>query len=272
MSQVYADPCVTKPESKDHVWPNLLKAVYPSCCTSENRMLSFVLYPVHHKQPITDLVRLGFFSAGYSDCLRCFYCGLGLKYWRAEDDAAVQHIVNRPFCKYILWVLGRDFVERTLRLKSSKIVEDIVSTNQTVRSLITTSFCTGREATLGVIRLMVNSEPISTKSLRDAVQAVIEENERQAVLNNDDLFPEDAFDDVGDKVSNLPVSDFLKMLEEETNYYMRKLTCMVCRVNRSNIVHLPCGHICTCKTCNSNLTNCPSCDKYIYAVTDCIIA
>ena len=52
--------------------------------------------------------------AGYADCLRCFYCGVGLKSWAENDDVMTEHIRFRPHCGYILSIKGRAFVQSVL--------------------------------------------------------------------------------------------------------------------------------------------------------------
>ena len=43
--------------------------------------------------------------------------------------------------------------------------------------------------------------------------------------------------------------------------------CCICLNNKSNILFLPCNHICICQDCINikNFTNCPICQEAIYS-------
>ena len=59
-------------------------------------------------------VILRFVFTGYADCIRCFFCGVGLKSWDASDDVLTEHIRWRPNCGFLLTTKGRRFVQNTL--------------------------------------------------------------------------------------------------------------------------------------------------------------
>ncbi|WAR07625.1 BIRC7-like protein [Mya arenaria] len=43
------------------------------------------------------LANAGFYATGYHDVVRCFACGLGLRYMKPEDDPLIEHIKHgRP--------------------------------------------------------------------------------------------------------------------------------------------------------------------------------
>lgn len=48
---------------------------------------------------------------GYADCLRCFYCGIGLKSWEPGDDPCRVHASWRPECAYLRVIKGDDYVD-----------------------------------------------------------------------------------------------------------------------------------------------------------------
>lgn len=90
-------------------------AVYPIFVTRKARLSTFRSWDPNHLQKPSNLVDLGFFYSGFSDCARCFYCGLGLRNWKSHHDAAVQHARLRPHCAFILCVLGQEFVDEIQR-------------------------------------------------------------------------------------------------------------------------------------------------------------
>ncbi|BFZ09502.1 hypothetical protein BsWGS_12541 [Bradybaena similaris] len=91
---------------------DLSKASYPLFSSAEARRQTFTSWSVTHSHRPEDLVAAGFFYAGYADCVRCFYCGLGLKYWRPTDIPAYQHARYRPHCVYNRLYKGPDYIAR----------------------------------------------------------------------------------------------------------------------------------------------------------------
>ncbi|KAK7493127.1 hypothetical protein BaRGS_00015648, partial [Batillaria attramentaria] len=63
---------------------------------------------------LDQVILCGMFYAGYADCVRCFYCGVGLKHWEVTDDVWVEHVRWRPSCGYLRAVKGDDYIRRTL--------------------------------------------------------------------------------------------------------------------------------------------------------------
>uniref|UniRef100_A0A2C9M4R3 Uncharacterized protein n=1 Tax=Biomphalaria glabrata TaxID=6526 RepID=A0A2C9M4R3_BIOGL len=59
------------------------------------------------------LAQIGFFYAGYGDCVRCFQCGLGLRSWKLGDDVLVEHTKFRPSCSLLQSILARRNIQST---------------------------------------------------------------------------------------------------------------------------------------------------------------
>ncbi|PVD28772.1 hypothetical protein C0Q70_11367 [Pomacea canaliculata] len=94
---------------------------------SQSRLDTFRTWPPSHFFSPQELVPLGFFYAGYADCIRCFYCGVGLKSWEPADDVTQEHIRWRPSCGFILATRGRRFVETVLthmQIKNDETKDD----------------------------------------------------------------------------------------------------------------------------------------------------
>ncbi|XP_059154667.1 putative inhibitor of apoptosis [Physella acuta] len=79
----------------------------PAYITLQKRLESFRQWPADHIHSPASLARSGFYYAGYSDCVRCFYCGLGLKSWKPGDDIVDQHQKFRPSCHFLLRQTGQ---------------------------------------------------------------------------------------------------------------------------------------------------------------------
>ncbi|XP_067676443.1 baculoviral IAP repeat-containing protein 7-A-like [Haliotis asinina] len=92
-------------------------AVHPHYRNMQTRLESFRTWDTSHVQDPRVLATAGFFYAGYSDCVRCFYCGVGLKTWEEGDDPFVEHVRWRSSCSYIRRLKGENFVIQALAHK-----------------------------------------------------------------------------------------------------------------------------------------------------------
>ncbi|GFO40490.1 baculoviral iap repeat-containing protein 7 [Plakobranchus ocellatus] len=52
-----------------------------------------------------------FLVPGDADCIRCYFCGGGLRRWTMEDDAWVEHARWFPKCQLVQERKGPEFVE-----------------------------------------------------------------------------------------------------------------------------------------------------------------
>lgn len=91
---------------------DLTKAAYPQYSSSYSRSQTYGAWSRDHPKRPEHLSKAGFFYAGYGDCVRCFYCGLGLKFWKPEDIPEYQHARFRPNCVYNCMFMGQEYVNR----------------------------------------------------------------------------------------------------------------------------------------------------------------
>ncbi|KAK7493126.1 hypothetical protein BaRGS_00015647 [Batillaria attramentaria] len=89
-------------------------AVYPMYQDMASRRRSFPHWDDRRAPPLDQMILCGMFYAGYADCVRCFYCGVGLKHWEVTDDVWVEHVRWRPSCGYLRSVKGDNYITRTL--------------------------------------------------------------------------------------------------------------------------------------------------------------
>ncbi|KAH9504918.1 hypothetical protein Btru_061054 [Bulinus truncatus] len=83
------------------VFKVLQKPSYPDYTAYQNRLDSFENWTYHSVHQPEHLAVAGFFYAGYSDCVRCFQCGLGLRSWKPGDSITEQHKTHRPSCPFL---------------------------------------------------------------------------------------------------------------------------------------------------------------------------
>ncbi|XP_046571619.1 uncharacterized protein LOC124279783 [Haliotis rubra] len=95
-------------------------AVYPNYLDISTRLASFLLWPNDHCKKPAELAEAGFFCAGFSDCVRCFVCGVGLKTWEKGDNPWVEHVRWRASCTYVRVTKGEAFITQTLAMEGQR--------------------------------------------------------------------------------------------------------------------------------------------------------
>ncbi|KAK3577780.1 hypothetical protein CHS0354_010981 [Potamilus streckersoni] len=83
---------------------------YPQYAVKNMRINSFHGWPAELQQKPEEMAECGFYYAGFSDCVRCFHCGVGLRHWMSEDDPWIEHARWSTECIYVLKMKGEEFV------------------------------------------------------------------------------------------------------------------------------------------------------------------
>ncbi|XP_060573024.1 uncharacterized protein LOC132730958 [Ruditapes philippinarum] len=78
--------------------------------TKTAREASYSTWPDTSSHTPEVLADAGFFYAGFGDCVRCFYCGIGLRHWTAEDDPWIEHARWSKNCVFVKQKKGEEFV------------------------------------------------------------------------------------------------------------------------------------------------------------------
>lgn len=74
------------------------------------RVASFHNWPAYKHQTPQQLAEAGFFYAGFSDNVKCFYCNGGLRNWEKGDDPWHEHARWFKTCPFVLMVKGQDYI------------------------------------------------------------------------------------------------------------------------------------------------------------------
>ena len=70
---------------------------------------------VNFTSPSFDkIAEAGFYYTGEADCVRCFWCSLGLNCWDPGDDPWREHARFSPRCPWLLRCRGRYFVPKVI--------------------------------------------------------------------------------------------------------------------------------------------------------------
>ncbi|KAL3882527.1 hypothetical protein ACJMK2_028863 [Sinanodonta woodiana] len=83
---------------------------YPRYAEKSERINSFKGWPADLHQRPEEMAECGFYFAGFSDCVRCFHCGVGLRHWMREDDPWIEHARWSTSCFYVSKMKGEEFV------------------------------------------------------------------------------------------------------------------------------------------------------------------
>ncbi|AAZ67406.1 ihibitor of apoptosis (iap) [Trichoplusia ni single nucleopolyhedrovirus] len=86
---------------------------YPNFDNVVKRINSFRNWP-RNRTDYIDLAEAGFFYTGLGDRVKCFYEGCTLSDWSCDRVPWQQHARWFPNCRYVLFVKGRDYVQRVI--------------------------------------------------------------------------------------------------------------------------------------------------------------
>ncbi|XP_070190056.1 uncharacterized protein [Littorina saxatilis] len=89
-------------------------AVSRRYATGTSRVRSFGDWPAQGTPNAQRLAEAGFYYTGMGDCVRCFYCGVTLQNWMADDDPWMVHVRFRFSCGYVIGLRRQDVVDFVL--------------------------------------------------------------------------------------------------------------------------------------------------------------
>ncbi|KAK3603525.1 hypothetical protein CHS0354_027941 [Potamilus streckersoni] len=104
----------------------LEKPKHPHYSVLTLRLESFRGWPSYLQQKPADLAAAGFYYVGVGDCVRCFFCGGGLRNWEEGDVPWDEHARWYPDCAFLKQCKEDDFVLKKLmgvNLRSDESLE-----------------------------------------------------------------------------------------------------------------------------------------------------
>ncbi|KAH9525608.1 hypothetical protein Btru_001809 [Bulinus truncatus] len=235
----------------------------------QDRLKSFDNWPRDHHIQVDDLVKAGFYYAGFGDCARCFNCGGGLRNWDVEDDVYVEHSRWFPKCGYIRQLMGQIFIDE---------VQELMKTEKVI----------SRKLVMEKIKAASSSFPDTENELSQdaAVRALIDQgydkvNILQAANSLKEHKKNISADDIIDQLAhkNITISQpsinrcpteliesggqNLDLIKRENVDLRQQKMCKICMDKEVAIVFLPCGHFASCVDCCQPLKTCPVCRSVI---------
>ncbi|XP_070188899.1 serine-rich adhesin for platelets-like [Littorina saxatilis] len=277
-------------------------AVYPMYQDMASRRRTFTQWDDSQAPPLDHVILSGMFYAGYADCVRCFYCGVGLKHWVATDDVWTEHVRWRPGCEYLRAVKGDDFIRETQRRLGIETDSSGQNTNNNPRDLaqpasrqqqqppttatvntssssstISTPATTTTATTSDLAR---NQAPLATSSNSSNSRAeagssgATSSSQAQSSLrpgNGSNCNPQndDSGTGSGADVMVAPSAaeerERLARLHAENRTMTQRLQCRACHNATIDTILMPCGHLVLCESCAGSVTSCPLCHDAIRA-------
>ncbi|KAH9504937.1 hypothetical protein Btru_061104 [Bulinus truncatus] len=229
----------------------LRNAAYPVYGTWKKRMETLVNLPKEHIHSPSALAHAGFFYAGYSDCVRCFYCGLGLRSWKPGDDIYVEHGRHRPTCSYLQTLLNN----KQLNIDNTETVVPVTGEINNV-----------------AMHAQNELDPIPT-SISDSSNSRMEEQQTEGLTQGAGAMERSTTNSTvmtteTNQTSRITERESLRvltksLLQRENQALKQLMKCKACNVAPIQDLFLPCGEMYTCKDCSNKFTHCPSCGKRI---------
>ncbi|CAG5129521.1 unnamed protein product [Candidula unifasciata] len=281
-------PCTTTPQTtyyqagtvterqsaSGHPALNISSVSYPHFSTRQARIATFASWSPAHSHRPDDFADLGFFFTGNADCVRCFCCGLGLKYWRPTDDIAYQHSRLRPSCAFNRLCKGQTFVDRV-----TQQIQAVPANVHTNAAVITDGVTSPVVSTNGLVT------PFATTDVRNPSLASSHSNNYTDSNSSEDSGFAHASYANGDSplevtngilaeaqqatptVKALTISSLrneeLQVVERENLLLSARTTCRLCQAASVSCIFLPCGHVAACQDCADKVERCVLCSKVI---------
>ncbi|XP_052239374.1 E3 ubiquitin-protein ligase XIAP-like isoform X2 [Dreissena polymorpha] len=236
-------------------------------------------WPNTSKYSPVQLTDGGFFFTGLGDCVRCFFCGIGLRHWDKEDDMWVEHARWSQNRTFLIQKKGQNFVD-LVQLAVEQLVDTDLSSNTLYKNLVSEaaqkvldqSEYTPQQIKQAIVYMLaINSNTIVTvTSLQQKVAEQInvcdtniqrndelgnapEPPARNSLVNNESS--------IGGHSTMNEISDLKdpEDIKQENEKLKEQSFCKVCLDDIVSIVFLPCGHLVTCADCAPALRKCPIC-------------
>ncbi len=237
----------------------------PEYAKKESRLETFINWPrSHHLEP-NYLAVGGFYFAGYGDCVRCFYCGGGLRNWEDEDDVFVEHARWFPKCAFVKSTCGQQFIDLVIELNKDhdQLPLDFVL------SKLPKQFHFGHSITTDARYMMTDpavkvlkekcgyKDPIILESLEVWKERCMGTLSSDALLKF--MVRDLKCDPPNKEFSDLDFDEISDYIKRENEDLRNKLMCKICMTNTVCMAFLPCGHVVSCTECTYALDKCPIC-------------
>ncbi|XP_053396965.1 putative inhibitor of apoptosis [Mercenaria mercenaria] len=261
------------------------------------RLASFSQLPEQQQLDPADLAKAGFYSAGLQDCVRCFFCSVGMKNWQQGDNPWVEHARWSPNCAYVKLCKGQIFVnicsaavngdhvavyDEESQLDQENIPDDwlIENVNSAAAKFVLSAGYRQEDVENGVLfarrkygstqmKAQFIMEYLLETNTKSPAQQLSARGNNETSEHVNQTYSEDRKEKPHNSVRNVTEaqtstngpkhkSEKQRLLEE--NRRLKDLiTCKICLDNEACVAFLPCGHLTSCVECSKNLRKCAIC-------------
>lgn len=278
-------------------WKKIYNPKFPNLIEEADRIKTFHNWPNLIDRPTrVEIAKSGFYFTGRGDECRCHYCDGGLQHWERGDNPWEQHAYHFPFCKFVIRMKGREFI--------NEVRERFSTYGADVDALIKESEELEAALSRDDVRDRKIKEIMSKKEFKDildvgyskkAVKMAAEELFKQKgnfnftveqVLNmildlqdRGEELPGSDGEDVPEEPTIekplLPADEFMKLVNqqeplgdaikviEENRLLKESMLCWKCKKEPICILFTPCGHRLTCENCSKTVHHCMKCNKKV---------
>ncbi|XP_061195907.1 death-associated inhibitor of apoptosis 2-like isoform X2 [Saccostrea echinata] len=267
---------------------------YPEYADEQSRLDSFKHWPAHLTQTSHQMANAGFFYTSFSDWVRCFCCGIGVRNWAAEDDPWVEHARWSPRCAYVRLMRNPQFLDDVERAVQEREQEQEIINQPNVPLAIPSRVAEDvsdvkpsnpktaeeyPEKTLEKNPLLTDAAQavlnmgFLPKQVKRAIDVVLQTKTWQTMTAEDivDVLTEIEQDSADSDSSNSQepetgngcLTGDMERLKERNEDLRERTLCKMCCIEKVSIVFLPCGHLVSCGQCSPALRKCPMCRKEI---------
>ncbi|XP_060599867.1 putative inhibitor of apoptosis [Ruditapes philippinarum] len=271
---------------------------HPDYALFSVRQRSFSLWPEDHEIDPVILSQAGFYFTGMGDCVRCFFCGGGMKNWQGEDNPWVEHARWFPDCEYVKLCKGNSFsnicnaaklFDNTVINESQQHVENIPD-DQTILDIN----CVAAKIVLamGYTQFDVENGLMSARKKYGSSEMkawyIIEylkelnievPNKQQTVSGKPEITEHESnvafggtssvlyktVNDVCFKDTNTRIKSGKYTLAVKNRKLKALMTCKICLDKEAVVAFLSCGHLTSCEQCAKSLKKCAICRKDVAA-------
>ena len=239
---------------------NLCEPLHPNMANIIRRQETFVNPTWTNTSPsIDDFVRAGFFFAGVSNTVTCFYCDGSLHTWGKDDNPLVEHTRWFPTCLYARHACGEQLYQRILMAKKRLLTENKLTQDELNR----------------LVAARLDLPIVQRLRFRYKLGIIKRCFEEQLRMKNDDFasdldlvmacyLVQAQIDNIQGYEDRIIVPSKRRQSEnsiQESNELQGE--CLVCLSEEKQVACIPCGHFCACVPCGYALKSCPVCRKKI---------
>ncbi|KAI4458466.1 inhibitor of apoptosis [Holotrichia oblita] len=241
----------------------------------KERLATFTDWPLPFIKKET-LARYGFYYKGKNDNVICVFCGIELGFWEEGDDPVEEHRKHSPKCK-LLERLRTDSVRNrppkgedecgcvignrtaanrydTLQARFDSFEDWPISMKQTKKLMAEAGFFYSGigdkvicfTCGVGVHKWEEDDDPWVEHAKWNPHCEYVLRKKGEDFMNKNDK-------------KKIRLRKVKEQIVADKPPVHEQLLCSVCKSEVRTIVSMPCRHLATCKTCNSNLTTCPIC-------------